>query len=140
MTLKTLFVTPEQAAELQAPFSVGEAKVAMMAGFAHAISQAGLLPSEADEFLSGQIGMGKMGFDWGSAAANLGVWMPLGLGALGGAYTAYARHDAKHDFDDRNQPELIALKQKLKTYRMMTDDLKRTNAVEGGSPVQQAAP
>jgi len=130
MSLRTIYLTPEQVAELAAPFTPAEAKAAMMAGVANAISQAGLLPSEA-ELIFQKFANDKFG-TWGDVAANTMVWLPLGAGALGGAYTAYARHKIEQDFDDRGNPELATLKKKIQTYRTMSDDLRRTNRVEGG--------
>lgn len=138
MSLRILKLSPEEVSELQRPFSHVEAKVAMMAGFAKAISEAGYLPSEAEDFLQKFANQKLAG--WADTVANAGVWWPLGLGALGGAYTAYARNKFEQDFDDRGNPELVSIKKKLQTYRTMTDDLKRTNRVEGsGSAVPTAA-
>lgn len=162
--LRTIHLTPEQVQDLTAPYSSEHAKVAMMAGFAFSISQAGLLPSQAEEALQKFAGQQVDGWApallesavWNPLAqadspngikkradggfsilpgadtvANVGVWAPLGLGALGGAYSAYARQNMEHDFNDRGHPDLVALKQKIKAYRTMSDDLRRTNRVEG---------
>lgn len=137
MSLRTILLTPQQVEELSQPFGPAEAKAAMLAGFAEAISSAGLLPSEADDLLQ-KVANTKMA-GWADTVANAGVWWPLGIGALGGAYTAYARHKFEQDFNDRGNPELVSLKQKIRTYRTMSDDLKRTNKVEGRDAVPTAA-
>lgn len=120
-----IHLTPEEIAkEAARPYSQEDAMSALKLGFAHELSDAGILPSEFERMMKGagiiDAGVGTLG-----QLAGLG----MAGGALVGGYTGYLRHRAEKAVEGKNDPDLVKLNNSLKMYRELTQDLQRTNAV-----------
>lgn len=121
----SITLTPEAIAkEAALPYTSEDAMSAMKLGFAHALSDAGILPSEFESLMKEaniiDTGIGTLG-----QLAGLG----MAGGALIGGYTGYARHRAEKAIEGKNDPDLVKLDNSLRMYRELSADLQRTNAV-----------
>lgn len=137
MDLKTINLSDADIAELSQDFGPKEAMEALCLGFAMGLSECGLTPSEFEGFSKlGLVNWGEVPAEilggYGTAAAGI-----IGAGALGGAYSGYARSRVEQTMNGTDNPDIVALRKKIQAYRSMSSDLKRTNALQhtGGQPV-----
>ncbi len=142
MDFSKLALTQEQIVELNGPFTAKHAQEMTMLGFARALSEAGILPSEAQEmlkvalvkavdpqkFATLSLNIGDLVGSVADAAYNYPVAM-MGGGALLGAYTGYARHNAEQTIKGNENPKVLELKRKIDAYNSMTQDLQRSNNI-----------
>lgn len=99
-------------------------------GFAIGLSEIGLLPSEFESLVKQAEG-GPLDFIMAIPKALGSATLYTGAaGALGGAYTGYLRHKTERAVDGKDDPETLALQNKLNAYRQMTQDLRRTDKVQ----------
>jgi hypothetical protein len=120
-----IHLTPEEIAkEAALPYSQEDAMSALKLGFAHELSDAGILPSEFESLM-------KEANIIDTGVGTLGQLAGLGMagGALVGGYTGYLRHRVEKAIEGKNDPDLVKLNNSLKMYREMSQDLRRTNAV-----------
>ena len=129
MDFSTLTFTPAEIAELQQPFNLKHAREAMVAGFCHAISEAGYTPGEVEDFLQKVANGSSNWINTLGGFAGHAMEIGIGAGALAGAYSGYARNKIERILDGKGDPKTVALKKKLLAYQQMTDDLKRTQTI-----------
>lgn len=106
-----------------------DALSAVKLGFAIGLSEIGITPSEFEEMaklaevnpLGGLVG----GFEsLGKATLAGGA-----IGTLVGGYSGYLRHRAEKAIEGKNDPDIVALRNKIRAYDQMKKDLIRTTAV-----------
>ena len=121
----------QEALDLDQPYSPQDAFAAFKLGMATGMSELGLTPEEFER-------MGKFALmNWnpidlfGKGLEGYGTIAALltGAGALGGAYTGYARSNIENMLDGKGDPETMALRRKIRAYQGMSADLKRNSAV-----------
>jgi hypothetical protein len=130
MDLDRITLNESQHAELTGPFLPKHAHEAALLGFARALAENGISPSAMEDFLK----TGK--FDLGEAMANFPgqyALLGLGVGAVGGAYSGYARHRLEQKIEGKENPQMIALQKKIDSYRNLIADARRMQQVAPGS-------
>lgn len=133
MNLEKLSLSREDIAELSEPFGPKHAMEALRMGFASGLSELGLLPSEFEEMLkSANFKEGTLGelFNKGVEGYGNAAALVIGAGALGGAYSGYARARLDQMIAGNDDPEAVALRKKTQAYQSMIADLKRTNQLQ----------
>lgn len=115
-----------EADELSAPYSANDAMFGLKLGIALACQEEGIAPSEFEGMLK------TSSIDFLSNGVDLLGKLSLGgliAGTLGGGYSGYLRHRAEKSMEGKDDPELSATEAKVRAYKEMIEDLKRTNAV-----------
>jgi len=129
--MNPITATPLEAKELSRPYSDEEALSAFKLGLAIGISEAGILPSDFERMLKfaevNILGVGA-GLVDGLAKATL---VGGAAGTLLGGYSGFLRHRAEKAIEGKNDPDIVALQNKIRAYKQMTSDLDRTNRITG---------
>lgn len=128
--MKTITLSPQEHQELQQPYSAMDALSAIKLGFALGLSEIGITPSEFE-------GMVKFAEFNNPLGVGVGLLESLGkatlaggaVGTLVGGYSGYLRHRAEKAIEGKNDPDIMALRNKIRAYDQMKKDLLRTNAV-----------
>ena len=98
-------------------------------GFAIGLSEHGITPSEFEKMAKyaevNILGLGANLID-GLAKATL---VGGAAGTLLGGYSGYLRHRAEKAIEGKNDPDIVALQNKIRTYRQMSEDLVRTDRI-----------
>lgn len=129
LDLFQLNLTAEELAELQEPYGPKHAMLATRIGFAMGLSELGITPSEFETLVK------AASFEWSRflpeipEAYGTAAMLATGAGALGGAYSGYARARAEQVLNGQEDPEAVALERKLKAYKSLSGDLTRTNSL-----------
>jgi hypothetical protein len=121
-----------ETAELYAPYSVQEEMSALKLGFALALSEIGLTPSEFEQMVkvAEGISLNPVNGLLSTAEGLIGLTtMAAGGGALAGGYSGYLRHKVEKDMEGKGDPDLVSLHDKIRAYNELTRDLRRSNAV-----------
>lgn len=105
------------------PYSKEDSMAALKLGFAQGMSDCGLCPGETEELI-------KLGLDWSSVPMALATTSVVG-GSVLGAYSGLLRHRMEKAVDGKNDPDITETNDKLRAYREMISDLRRTNQVSG---------
>lgn len=130
MDLDVISLNANELAELSGPYTPKHAQEAVLLGFARALAENGISPAAMEEFVkSGKFDLGESMMKFPGQYALLG----LGVGAVGGAYSGYARHRIEQKIDGKENPEMIALQKKIDAYRNLIGDAKRMQQVAPGT-------
>lgn len=112
--------------ELKNPYGANDAMCALKLGVALACQEEGIAPSEFESLLK------TASIDFLSGGVDLLGKLSLGglvAGTLGGGYSGYLRHKAEKSIEGKDDPEVASIEARVRAYREMIEDLKRTNAV-----------
>jgi len=131
----TLELTPQEALDLDQPYSPQDAFAAFKLGMATGMSELGLTPEEFERMgkfataIWNPIDLFGKGLEGYATLATL----LTGVGALGGAYSGYSRSNIENMLNGKGDPETMALRRKIRAYQGMSADLKRNSAVMASS-------
>ena len=125
-------LTPTEVIELNSEFDGNDAMHGLKLGIALTLQEEGISPSEFEAMILSQP-MEKVAF-MQAAESGIDAWgkMVLGglaLGSLGGGYSGYLRHRAEKAIEGKDDPELVEKENKIRAYREMLEDIKRTKNV-----------
>lgn len=121
-------LTQQESDELSSDYSVQDELSAVKLGFAIGLSEIGITPSEFETMAKIADGIGA-GILSGVEALAGATTMGIGAGAAIGGYSGYLRHRAEKAIEGKNDPELVALRDKIRAYNELKKDLVRTSAV-----------
>jgi len=130
MDLSFVTFTPAEIEELNSPFSPKEAQAAVARGLSCALSDAGLMPGEVEVLLSTLTKVA--GDSTGSKFLGFVEKVPelfIGAGALGGAYAGYLHAKIDKALEGNDDPQIVALKRRIKAYTNMAGDLRQSASV-----------
>ncbi len=113
---------------------------AVRIGFARAISQAGLTPSEAEQKIAALVKSGGAATDMlllmkdSIAEYTLAA---IAAGGIAGGISGLVRHNLDRRLDDKDDEEIQTANEKAKGYEAMSESLKLDNAASG---IERKAP